>query len=165
MDESIYREVRANVAFEQMVLAVLFSALISGACLLTFNNVVLIAKGGWRIADGLMTALGAMHTAFYIFLCGFAGAILVGAPLFRALEKIRYRRIWPYAAAALAVQYLVLAVLQGRPPTLETPAGLLFVAPGLMAALLFGRFIRPLWAASARPGALTAVSPISERWH
>ncbi len=156
-NERIYAEVRANIAFEQMVVAVLISALISGACLLVVNNVILIAKGGWRLADALVTSLGAVQATFFIFLFGFAAAIVVGAPLFKALEKIRYRRVWPYGVAAVAVQYVILAISLGRPPTLDTPAGLLFFAPGLMAAFLFGRFIRPLWAASERSSSLTIV--------
>lgn len=148
--ERIYSHIRAHIAFEHMLVSVLLGTAVSAAALFAVNNVFSIAKGGWRLATLLSTGMAAVWFAFTAFLIGFAAVIAVVAPLFLALEKIRYRRLWPYLAAAALVQFAAYALIFGPPPLFEKPATFFIFAPGLLMAVLFWRRIQPLWRAAER---------------
>ncbi|MBB5519067.1 hypothetical protein [Amphiplicatus metriothermophilus] len=149
-NDEVWRRVRAHVAFEHMIAAVLMGAALSGAALLALSNFFLLAKGAWSVGSFGGTVFGALRLAMLVFLIGFGAAVAVGVPLFQFLERIRMRRAWPYALAALAVQYGALWIVTGRQPLGEPPATFLFFAPGLLIAWLFARRIRPVWRAAER---------------
>jgi hypothetical protein len=146
----IYAQIRANVAFEHMVAAVLAGAALAGAGLLLVNGASLLAKGAFGPAAALDITVGALTAAFLTFLIGFFAAVLIGLPLFLALERAKLRSLWPYLLAALIVNYAALALLTGEPDLVRAPAGAIALLPGLVIALIFGARIRPLWRAAAR---------------
>lgn len=145
--DELVEQIRAHIAFEHMLVSVLIGAGVSAAALFVVNNAVSLAKGGWGLAVLLSTAMSAVWFAFVAFLVGFGAVVVVGVPLFLALEKIPYRRLWPYLAAAVVLQYAAHALIFGPPPLVETPAAFLIFAPGLLIAGLFWRRIQPLWRA------------------
>ncbi|GAB4520061.1 MAG: hypothetical protein Kow00133_06220 [Amphiplicatus sp.] len=149
-NDEVWRRIRAHVAFEHMIAAVLMGAVLSGAALFALNNSFLLAKGAWSVGAFGGTVFGALRLAMLVFLIGFGAAVAVGVPLFQSLERIRMRRAWPYAFAALIVEYVALWIVIGRQPLGEPPATLLFFAPGLLIAWLFVRRIRPVWRAAER---------------
>lgn len=148
--ERVYAEVRLNVAFENMVAAVLIGAAVSGAVLFVGNNLMLLAKGAWSFGALVSAAMGAFYFLFLAFLIGFLAAVVVATPLFVALERAKLRKTWPYVLAAIAVQYVALGVMTGGIPTFERPASLVFFAPGVLTAVLFGRRMRGAWRAAER---------------
>lgn len=147
--DKVLAQVRANIAFENMVVAVLIGAAASGAVLFAVNNALAVAKGSWTLATLASTAMGSIYFIFLAFLAGFLAAVLVAMPLFLLLERLKMRKIWPYAAAAAAVSYAALWVVEGHVP-FERPAEIAFLFPGVLMALLFGRRMRPIWRAVER---------------
>lgn len=151
-EEELVAQIRAHIAFEHMLVSVLIGAGVSAAALFLANNAISLAKGGWGLSILLSTGLDAVWFAFVVFLIGFGAVVVIGVPLFLALEKIRYRRIWPYLAAAAAFQYAAHALIFGPPPLFEQPASFLLFAPGLLMAGVFWRRIQPLWRAGGAAG-------------
>ena len=149
-NEEIVQQVRANVAFEHMVAAVLIGAGVSGAALFLMNEFFSLMKIGFSLGALVSIAMNAIWAAFLIFLGGFAAAVVFGVPLFLSLERAKYRRTWPFFVAAIAAHLIALALISGGVPAIETPAALLFFTPGLLVAFLFARRIAPLWEASRR---------------
>lgn len=141
-------ELRSRAAFEHMLMSVLASAGVSGLAVFGYENVAAIARGGWSFAALLPIALGAVWVVFLVFLIGFGATVAVGAPLYVALERARYRRLWPYLLVALAIQYLALLLLAGPPPLLDKPQTVVLFLPGTMAAVFFWLRIRPVWRAA-----------------
>lgn len=145
-------QVRVNIAFENMVVAVLAGAGAGGA--MTF--LVRLAAGvlqDFSFTVLLSVFLETLMTAFLIFLIGFISCVLLGAPLFRLLEKRKQRAPWPYLAAALAVSVVVLlAASRGLPGPedihIETLTAIF--APAIIIALTFSRQMRPHWRAAER---------------
>jgi len=120
----------------------------------------------WRAAasslsiGGAATALvAAVSFSSLFFIAGFAASIAIGIPLFIALEKAKNRQVAPYALAALAVSLAVL-IAAGSAPSFEAPARALYLVPGVAAALLFGRKMRPFWAAADRADAAATANVI-----
>ena len=143
-------QIRVNIAFEQMVVSVLTGAFVGGA--LTFLlNVAGVFLDGFSFAALLTAILQTLLVAFVIFLVGFFSSVVIGAPLFVALEKRKRRNVWPYLAAAIAVAIISFAAaVRGLPEardfTLATCAAI-FV-PTLVFALMFARGMRPHWQAA-----------------
>ena len=150
--QEVLDQVRVNVAFENMVYAVLAGAAAGGA--MTF----LVKLAGVVFPDfsfaALLTAvLETLLTAFLIFLTGFISCVALGAPLFRLLEKRKQRTVWPYLVAALAIAIVVLiAAARGLPGPqdlrIETVTAIF--APAIVIALIFSRQMRPHWRAAER---------------
>ncbi|PQA89473.1 hypothetical protein [Hyphococcus luteus] len=145
-------QVRVNIAFENMVVAVIAGAGAGGV--MTF----LVRLAGGVLQDFsfsvlLSAFLETLMTAFLIFLTGFISCVALGAPLFRLLEKRKQRSLWPYLAAALAIAVVVmLAASRGLPGPedlhLETATAIF--APAVIIALIFSRQMRPHWRAAER---------------
>lgn len=148
-NDRVIASVRTNIVFEKMIASVVTAAALSGVAYF------LIAAGA-RMAAGALS-LGGLGGALYaalsfvmlFFLAGFAASLAIGIPLFRVLERAKLRAAWPYCLAALAASFIVL-VASGMTPSVEAPARALFLLPGLGAALLFSRKMRPFWIAAAR---------------
>lgn len=145
--DKVMAQVRANIAFEHMVVAVLIGAAASGVVLFVVNNAFSAAKGAWTFATFASIAMGTIYFVFLAFLAGFLAAVVVAMPLFLVLEKLKVRKVWPYALAAAAVGFAALWVVQGRVP-FDQPAEIVFLLPGVLMALLFGRRMRPIWRAA-----------------
>jgi hypothetical protein len=158
--DKVFSEVRANIAFEHMIVAVLIAAAVSGAALFLLNAFFLIAKGAGSVSGVLSLGFNAVYFTFIAFLIGFLAAVVVGLPLFLALEKMKLRKVWPYVVAAILIEYAALSVRQGRVlmiDDLALPAGAVFFLPGILAAYLFGRRMRPIWRAAERAESQPAV--------
>lgn len=154
------REIRAGLAFEHLIGASVVGAAVSAAALLVLKNVVLIVEGAWGPASLVQTFSGALIFGFVVFLIAFAAAVVVGTPLFIALEKAKAREIWPFHAAAFFIQFGALSAIFGRAPTFDAPSMLLYFLPGALIVFLFGRSITPLWRAAERGGAAPAIGRI-----
>lgn len=148
-NDKIIADIRSNAAFETMLDSIVTATALSAAAHLLIGL-------GWRGAGGLLTASGVLSAfleaatfAVIFFLAGFAFSIVVGVPLYRALERAKLRRAAPYAGAAFAMGFIFL-VLLGRAPTFDAPANALYLIPGVAAALLFARKMAPHWRAAAR---------------
>lgn len=150
-------QIRVNVAFENMVVAVLAGAGAGGA--MTFVLKL------WRAVfpdfsfAALLTAfLETLLTAFLIFLIGFISSVALGAPLFRLLENRKQRAPWPYLVAALAISVVVLlAASRGipGPEDLRIETVTAIFAPAIIIALIFARLMTPHWRATERAEAET----------
>ena len=154
--DRILAQVRANVAFENMVVAVLTGAAASGVLLFAVNNAFSIAKGSWTFGTFASIAMGSLYFVFLAFLAGFLTAVVVAMPLFLGLEKLKVRKIWPYAAAAAGVGFVALWIVGGQIP-FERPAELVLLLPGILMAVLFGLRMRPIWRAVERAESQPAI--------
>lgn len=166
-EEELIDQVRVNVAFENMVAAVVAGAVAGGA--MTF----IIKLAGVIFPDFSFGALLAafletLLTAFLIFLIGFISSVALGAPLFRLLEKRKQRALWPYLLAALAIAIAVfVAVVRGVPGPedvrLETVTAIF--APAIIIALIFARQMAPHWRAAEKAEREAADGPTVFRLH
>ena len=145
-------QVRVNIAFENMVVAVLAGAGAGG--LLTFLlKIATTVLPDFAFGVLLTAFLETLSTAFLIFLVGFMSCVLLGAPLFRLLEKRKQRVLWPYLAAALVVALVVvLAMSRGALGRLDIGLGTVtaVIAPAIVTALTFSHQMRPHWRAAER---------------
>lgn len=156
----VFSQVRANIAFEHMVAAVLIAASVSGAALLLLNGFFLIAKGAGSLPGLFSIAMDAIYFTFLAFLIGFFASVLAGLPLFMGLERMKLRKAWPYVAVAVLIEYAVYSIQHGNVlmvDDLSFPAGIVLFLPGVLAALLFGRRMKPLWEAAERAEKTPAV--------
>lgn len=142
--DAFERELNARAAFELMLGAALKAALLSGAASLIVGLVAAVADG-FLVSSLGSVAIDAAGLACVVFFGGFIGAIVAGVPLFLFLERARIRRPTPYVVAAFLVNVAIYVVLTGGLPDLGAPAGLLYLLPGVAAALIFLRDIRPMW--------------------
>lgn len=158
--QTLVAEIRVRVAFEHMLVAALLTAGASAAAALIANIVVQSLASAWSVEAAVRIVVGAATFGFVVFLIGFFAAVVVGAPLFAALEKAKIRTAHPWFVAAIAVEVAALWLIYGRfplgPPT--PPSAYLLFLPGLLFAFLFVRAMRPLWrqaerADSTAPGA------------
>jgi hypothetical protein len=155
-NDRVIASIRANIVFEKLIVSVLTIACITGVAHFLIGLF-------WRAASVSLTFGGAgaalveaVSYAFIFFLAGFAASLAIGIPLFRALEKAKIRKIWPYALAGFIVS-LVIVAAAGVAPTFEAPARALHLLPGIAAALLFGRKMRPFWIAADRADAAAPI--------
>ncbi len=149
----IAAEVRINVAFEQMVLSVLTGAFVGGGATLLFGLITSLVTGAFSISVLLSVLLNTLLVSFLIFLVGFFASLVIGAPLFSALERAKRRTLWPYLGAALGVALIVLSFMQGGLPLAEDfSVGLVLavILPAIVIAVTFARFMQPHWRAADR---------------
>ena len=158
-------QIRVNIAFEQMVVAVLAGAASGGAMTL----VVKLARvffSDFSFAALLAVFLDTLLVSFLIFLVGFFASVAVGAPLFMFLEKRKRRTLWPYLAAALAAAITVLFFAAGGfPSAVGIEAVTAIFAPAIVIALIFARLMKPHWRAAEQAEAEAAAGPIFFRLH
>ena len=148
-DDALVAEIRANIVFEKLLASVLTVAGAAGLAHFLFALAARAAAGLFSLGGAGTALISALIFAAFFFLAGFAAAVAIGMPLFRALERAKVRKVWPFALASLAVSLVVLAAA-GSAPSFEAPWRALYLAPGLAAAVLFGRKMRPFWEAAAR---------------
>lgn len=144
-EDPVVASIRANIVFEKMIASVLSVAAASGAA----HLLVSVAAGGLSPGAIGLAILSAATFTLLFFFSAFAGAVAVGVPLFLQLEKRKVRAAWPYAVAAFLVGLAVLAAA-GMAPGFEAPWRAAYLVPGVAAALLFARKMRPFWRAAER---------------
>jgi len=151
-NDRVIASVRANIVFEKLIASVLTVAGAAGGAHLLIGLASRAAVSSLTIGGALTALVEAVSFSFFFFIAGFAASLAVGIPLFRALEKAKVRRVAPYVLAAFAVS-LVVMIAAGSAPSFDAPARALYLVPGIAAALLFGRKMRPFWAAADRSDA------------
>lgn len=166
-DEQVAEQIRVNVAFEQMIVAVLAGALVGGALTLVIKLGLLLFSAGVSFSGLVAVFLETLLVSFLIFLVGFFSSVVIGAPLFMALEKRKRRNMWPYLGAALAVAIVSFIIASGGLPartgfSFATMAST--IVPAIVMALTFARLMRPHWRAAERAEA-EAEGPIVFRLH
>lgn len=147
--DAVIAEIRTNIVFEKLIVSVLTVAGIAGAAHFIFGVLWRASAIGLSPGGGAAAMIAALSYAAFFFIAGFAVSLTVGIPLFRALEKAKIRKAWPYVAAASAASFLISA-LAGEAPSVEEPGRLLNLIPGVAAAVLFARKMRPFWSAADR---------------
>lgn len=157
-DEQVVEQIRVNVAFEQMIVSVLAGAFVGGALTLAVKFGAFFLSSGVSFAGLVSIFLETLLASFLIFLVGFFSSIVIGAPLFIALEKRKRRNMWPYLAASLAVAIASFVISSGGLPTgsdfsLMTITAIF--APAIVIALIFAHLMKPHWQAAARAEAAT----------
>ncbi len=144
-------QVRTNIAFEHMVFAVLTGAFVGGSATLLFGIGSAVFRSVFSMSVLVSILLNTLLVSFLIFLVGFFTSLVVGAPLFNALEQTKRRNIWPYLGAAIAVAIVVIAVIYGGIPVAsDFSFGIVLavVLPAVVIALTFVRSMQPHWRAA-----------------
>lgn len=160
-NDRLIASIRADIVFERMIVSVLTIAVLAGVARLIIGVIWRASSAGLTLGAAGTAVFEAVGYAFLFFLAGFAAALAIGIPLFRALEKVKIRKTWPFALAAFAISLAILAAA-GLAPSIEAPARALHLVPGVAAALLFGRRMRPFWIAADRSD---AAAPVVTRLH
>ncbi len=166
-DAEILDQIRVNVAFEQMIVAVLAGALVGAALTFILKLGAFVFGGAFSLASLVTVALETMLAGFLIFLVGFFASVAIGAPLFMALEKRKRRNAWPYLAASLAVALATFVFISGDLAALARPSlgGLVSTfVPAIVIAIVFARLMQPHWRAAEKAEA-EAEGPITFRLH
>lgn len=141
-------QVRTNIAFEHMVFAVLTGAFVGGGATLLYGIGTALFRNAFSFSVLVSELLNTLLVSFLIFLVGFFASLVVGAPLFSALERTKRRNIWPYLGAALAVSIIVIAMMNGGFPLADDfNWGLVFavILPAIVIAVAFVRSMQPHW--------------------
>jgi hypothetical protein len=150
LEDPVVASIKANIVFEKMIASVLAATVFAA-----------VIRFGISFGGGAGSALLSAATfALLFFFTAFAVSVAVGVPLYLQLEKAKLRKAWPYALAAALVSLLVLTAL-GAAPSFEAPWCALYLVPGVIAALLFARKMRPFWAAAERADAAPAARAVA----
>ncbi|MEO1252557.1 MAG: hypothetical protein AAFW81_09450 [Pseudomonadota bacterium] len=157
--EALLTEIRANVAFEHLIVAILAGAAASGAAFLIAKMAARLVAGA-SAAGALWAGLaGALVMASLFFVVGFGAGAAIITPLHKSLESAKRRQPWPYIAVAAGVAVLAFVAARLLPG---------FSAPGALAGLgvfvglvvlgaVFARRMRPVWLAAAKAEEAEAV--------
>lgn len=151
-NDRVVAAIRANIVFEKLIVSVLTVAGVSGLAHFLIGLLWRASSSAITLGGAAAALLAAVSFTFLFFLAGFAASLAIGIPLFRALEKAKIRLVMPYALAAFAVSFVIL-IAAGSAPSFEAPARALYLVPGVAAAVLFGRKMRPFWIAADRADA------------
>lgn len=147
-EQEVASQIRANIAFGHMVAAVLAGAAISGAGRFVLVNLAALVERAFSGYTLVESVIDSLWFACLVFLTGFGASVVVGVPLFMALERVKYRAAWPYIIAALGLEILAYSLIAGGIPVIATPATLLYLLPGVLIVFFFVRSVRPLWRAA-----------------
>lgn len=148
-NERVLASIRTNIVFEKLIVSVLTVAGVAGAAHFIIGLLARFSGGSFSLEGLVAVLLAAAGFSVFFFIAGFAVSLAIGIPMFRALEKAKLRKTWPYAAAAALCSLAILSAA-GAAPSFEAPWRAVYLVPGLAAALLFGRKMRPFWLAAER---------------
>lgn len=158
-EDAIENEATSRAAFGAMVYASVLGALISAAAALVLK-LALAAFGPspflLRVAPAALEAIG---LGCVVFLSGFAGAIVIGIPLQRFMEKSGRERAAPFYFAALAVNIVVYSALAWNGPGLSSASNWIHLAPSLVISFLATHRLRRIWAAR-RTADIASIVPL-----
>ncbi len=145
-------EIRANVAFEHLVAAIVSGAALAGAIFFVLDFAGLLFAGALSAPNLLALILKSFTLCIMVFLIGFLAGALIVTPMFKALEKAKRRTVWPYVAAATGVTGFSLIAVFSLPNAGAPDVALMIavIAAGLFIAFDFGRRMTPLWRAVER---------------
>ncbi len=148
--DALVEQIRANVAFEHIVVSVLAGAGICGLLFMALQLGVLIIAGSISFSTLLSTLFATVIFAFLFFLIGFAAGAAIVTPLFRMLEKSRRRSGWPYGAAAIGVAAISMIAATALPAAQAPGVAAItavFIAT-IFTSVIFARRMAPHWAAA-----------------
>lgn len=152
-ERELAEQIRVNVAFEQMIVAVLAGAFVGGGLVFIIKLGAFVLSAGMSFSGFVAVFLEMLLAGFLIFLVGFFASVAIGAPLFIALEKRKRRNMWPYLAAATGVAIAAFLFVSGGLPG-RSAGDLAAVAstfvPAIVIALTFARLMKPHWRAAER---------------
>ncbi len=164
-EQAALEQIRINVAFEEMVVAVIAGALAGGAISFLFALIELV--GGFSLTHLVSVLLECFFVIILIFLVGFGASVAFGAPLFAALEKRKRRNVWPYLGAAMGLAVAVFVIFSVGVPSAGGASfrtvAVIFV-PALIVSLVFARRMTPHWRAAEKAEA-EAEGPVVFRIH
>ncbi len=145
-------EIRANVAFEHLVAAIVSGAALATAIFFVLGFAGLVFASALSAPNLLALILKSITLCIMVFLIGFLTGALIVTSLFKALEKAKRRSVWPYVAASIGVIGISLITLFSLPNAGAPDLALIIavIVAGLFIAFDFGRRMSPLWRASAR---------------
>ncbi len=145
-------EIRANVAFEHLVAAIVSGAALAGSIFFVLDLTGLFFAGALSAPNLLALILRSLTLCIMVFLIGFLAGALIVTSLFKALEKVKRRSVWPYLAASIGVIAISLITLFSLPNAGAPEMALIIavIAAGLFIAIDFGRRMTPLWRAVER---------------
>ncbi len=164
-NEALAEQIRANVAFEHIVVAVLAGAGACASMIFVLQLVLSLADSVGILAAAFSAILSALVYGLLFFLIGFAAGAVIVTPLFRLLENAKRRSGWPYGAAALGVAGAAL-IVAGALPGVEAPGFasiVAVIAASIVTSLIFARSMKPLWVAAAAEEAQAASAPVTFR--
>ena len=164
-NEALAEQIRANVAFEHIAVAVLAGAGVCGAAIFFLQLALSIANGVGITAAALSAIFAALVFALLFFLVGFAAGAVIVTPLFRLLENAKRRSGWPYGAVALAVAMSAL-IIAGALPGVDAPGLASIVAvigASIATSVIFARRMKPLWIAAEAEDRAKESAPITFR--
>jgi len=164
-NEALVEQIRANVAFEHVVVSVLAGAGVCGRLKFLLSVAFKIAGGIGPLSAVSASAFSALVVALLFFLIGFAAGAVIITPLFRYLEKAKRRSGGPYGAAALAVAAFTLIIIGAMPNTSgpSLSAALAVLVATLATSVIFARRMAPHWAAVEAEERANAGAPITFR--
>ncbi len=146
----VFEEIRGNVAFEQFIVSVITGAA-SGGILFFITHVGAGVMNNVSLGALFLSAiLQTFLFSFLVFLIGFFASVIIINPLYKALEKVKRRNVWPYAAAVMGIVLLALIVLS-QLSRIAFPDTILIITAlisGLVVVVDFGRRMRPVWRAT-----------------
>jgi len=92
----------------------LTGAAAGSAILLVVELGAMFAAAGFSFPSLLNLFMMLLQFSFTIFLIAFISSIVIVAPLSLMLERVQYRKAWPYYAVALAIVSGALVLIKGR---------------------------------------------------
>jgi len=148
----IAQEIRANVAFEQLIGSLVSGAAIGGGIFFALTFAGLLFGGALSLSTLLSLLLNSLMAVLSIFLIGFIAGVIIVTPLFKALEKAKRRNAWPYIAASIGVCVFSLVALANLPraPAPDVAVVISVFAAGLFISFDFGRRMTSFWRAAER---------------
>lgn len=115
------------------------------------ETVRLIAAGLFSLQAIIGLLVLFLQVSFLIFLAAFISNVAIITPMFLAFERSKFRKAWPYFAAAIAIASVVLGLLKSRIDffmALTWRDIAVVIAPALIIAAVFVRRMRPFWRAA-----------------
>lgn len=151
-EDPVVASIRTNIVFEKMIVSVLTVTALAGAAHLLVGFGTSAAAGGFGLGALGASVIAAATFSLLFFFSAFGAAVGLGVPLFLQLEKRKVRKAWPYVVMAAVASFFMLAAF-GAAPAFEAPERAIYLAPGVAAALLFARKMKPFWIAAERADA------------
>jgi hypothetical protein len=153
-----FEQIRANWAFEHLIVAVLSGAGLAGALTFALSIATALFSGASLGAAFAASFFKALVVCFLVFLIGFFSGVVAVWPLYRLLKGANRRTPWPYmgAAVAIAMAALFLVANMGGPGAVSVSVAAPVIISSIAIALIFARRVKPLWDAEEKAEAEAA---------
>ena len=153
-NESLISQIRANIAFEHMVAAVLSGALLCLALSFSIETLISVLESRLSVRSLASALFSGVRFGAFVFLFGFILCVIIGLPLFRYLENEKIRLGWPYYVSGFIVQIALLTLLSvdsmGSAALGDLLRRVMVLVPAPLIVFFFIRRIKPLWRAAQK---------------